>query len=126
MKLTLDISPESTAYVFDNAFANRWFRAIRIREDSSAPTSRAPGFWRHNHSEPARWVALGGTVEIEALDPADEMFRWYTVQLADFERAYSLYVSGNRSATNLLDGSADVDACDAWLQYSVFGKLVYG
>ena len=32
----------------------------------------------------------------------------------------------HRFATDVIDGSADIDACDTIVQFGVFGKLVYG
>ena len=32
----------------------------------------------------------------------------------------------HRFATDVIDGSADIDACDTIVQFGVFGELVYG
>ena len=41
-----------------------------------------------------------------------------------FSKSDSAY--WHRVATDVIDGSADIDACDSIVQYAVFGKLVYG
>jgi hypothetical protein len=100
MKVTIEIKPDAVAYVFANAFHYEWFLA-----------------------------ACGGSVEVQALDPETDKPRWYTVTAADLERGFRLSIEngvGGKYLPQLIDGSADVNACDCWLQYAVFGKLVYG
>ena len=41
-----------------------------------------------------------------------------------FSKSDSAY--WHRVATDVIDGGADIDACDSIVQYAVFGKLVYG
>ena len=41
-----------------------------------------------------------------------------------FSKSDSAY--WHRVATDVIDGGADIDACDSIVQYAVLGKLVYG
>lgn len=125
MNATLPIDPVAFCYVFENAFHYSWFSGAKVIGPSraGAMVSDADKF-----GELARHAAMGGSVSITAEDPEHPgKFCRYRVTQADFERAYSEFAKqGMRDLPELLDGSADVNACDAWLQLAVFGKLVYG
>jgi hypothetical protein len=132
MKVTIEIKPDAVAYVFANAFHYEWFRALRLPK-----TPQPEAFARlaqtifedKNHGKLPMLAACGGSVEVQALDPETDKPRWYTVTAADLERGFRLSIEngvGGKYLPQLIDGSADVNACDCWLQYAVFGKLVYG
>jgi hypothetical protein len=131
MKATIEISPEAIAYVFANAFHYEWFRGLRLPKTPQPEVHEVISrtTFEGEHDALPKLVGCGGTVEVQALDPETDKPRWYTVTTADFERACAWYLANTgryRTAEGLLDGSADVDACDCWLQQAVFGKAVYG
>lgn len=136
MKAVINIDPESTAYIFANAFFfGSWFADAKIctRGAQGKRTKKllnATTFKSHNHENISKWVALGGSVKIRAqVEDAEEgTFKWVIVNCHDFENAYALYLQSRDSGQQgeLLEGSADQIACDSWLQYAVYGKLVYG
>lgn len=135
MRALIEIDPESTAYIFGNAFHYRWFAGVEVVGKTALSGTAKKKVFKNEHGEAAMHVALGGTVKVKAMDPKADRFKWVTVTRKDFERAYTLYLTGDPTdpesgpgayPSDLLDGSGDVNCCDAWLQYAVFGKLVYG
>lgn len=122
MKITIEVDPESTAYIFANSFSYEWFGEARI-----VGKPRGSGLDQETW-DVARHVAYGGTVRIQADDPNSEGTKaWYTVTPEMIERGYAMSIkAGGCYIDQLFEGGADSNACDAWLQYAIYGKLVWG
>lgn len=136
MIISLHVEPDAVAYVFHNSFSFEWFTGAR-RPEAAQPEADerlARTIFRDRHADISMLVAVGGTVEIEALDPDTDQLRWYSVTAADFQRAYAQLIMGEparatlarEQIADLIEGSADANTCDSWLQFAVFRKQVYG